>query len=165
MTGTDGELVEVRLLDLPVQIWAAAQEHTDGLLREFALLQAGDEAAHHDGHPAGHDVPARLVRLVDAVQQRYASASEEQRNALFAAAAEGRTRIDLTYRVPPAVKAAVADLDRMLDEADQYCRAGEHLLTLATPPDQLAFRKWYFGEFVAQVDGAAPTPWRDLADR
>jgi hypothetical protein len=158
MTDPGDQLIEVRILGLPVQIWAAAQEHSDGLLREFALLQAGEAAE----DKVEHDVPARLVQLVDAVQQRYSAASEEQRTALFDAAADGQTSIDLTYRIPRGAADAAAELDRMLDEADEYCRAGEHLLTLATPPAQLAFRKWYLGEFVVQADGAAPTPWSDV---
>jgi len=47
----------------------------------------------------------------------------------------------------------------MLDEADDYCRRGDHLLTLATPAEELRFRRWFVGEFVEQLGGAAPTPW------
>ena len=51
----------------------------------------------------------------------------------------------------------------MLDEADEYCRRGDHLLTLATPPEELRFRRWFISEFVDQVNGAPPTPWPDVA--
>jgi hypothetical protein len=47
----------------------------------------------------------------------------------------------------------------MLNRADDYCRQGA-LLTLATPDDLVAFRRWYLGEFRAQINGARPTPWR-----
>ena len=151
MTSGEQELVEVRLVGLPVQVWADTQEHTDGLLREFALLRAGDEQT--------HDVPAKLLALVDDLEQRYAGTNEEQRTALFDAAAAGETSLDLSYFTPPAAAQACIDLDRMLDAADDYCRRGEHLLTLATPAEQVAFRKWYLSEFVAQLGGAAPTPW------
>ena len=50
-------------------------------------------------------------------------------------------------------------LGAIFDEADDYCRAGEHLLSLATPPEALAFRKWFINEFVAQIGGSAPVPW------
>jgi len=33
--------------------------------------------------------------------------------------------------------------------------------TLATPPEYLAFREWFFGEIVRQLDGNPPIPWRD----
>ena len=52
----------------------------------------------------------------------------------------------------------------MLDEADAYCREGAHLLTVATPPEELRFRRWFISEFVVQVGGAAPTPWPDYSD-
>ena len=47
----------------------------------------------------------------------------------------------------------------MLDEADRYCRQGRHLLTLATPDDLLAYRRWYLREIAEQLAGAAPVPW------
>jgi hypothetical protein len=47
----------------------------------------------------------------------------------------------------------------MLDEADEFCRQGKHLLTLATPPDLRRYRQWFLGEFVAQIGGRPPTPW------
>ena len=39
----------------------------------------------------------------------------------------------------------------MIDEADDYCRQGEHLLTLASPPDCIAYREWYLGQVVGQL--------------
>ncbi|MDP9436560.1 MAG: hypothetical protein M3P93_15735 [Actinomycetota bacterium] len=156
MTSPAQDLVEVRLVQLPVQVWAAAQEHFDGLLREFALMTA-EQGAESLG---GLGVPARLLELVGRLQQQYAGTSDVQRAALFAAAEAGRTTLDLTYRVPRSAAGACQHLDAMLDEADEYCRAGQHLLTLAAPPDQVAFRKWYLSEFVAQIRGAEPVPWR-----
>jgi hypothetical protein len=47
----------------------------------------------------------------------------------------------------------------MLDDADEYCREGRHLLTLATPPDLLAYRRWYLQQFVDQARGRPATPW------
>jgi hypothetical protein len=62
------------------------------------------------------------------------------------------------YRVPLAAGEACVELNAMLDEADEFCREGD-LLTLATPADQVAFRRWFLGEFVEQLGGGAPTPW------
>jgi hypothetical protein len=61
--------------------------------------------------------------------------------------------------VPEAAASAITHLGDIFDEADDYCRAGEHLLSLATPPESLEFRRWFLGEFVNQIAGAAPTPW------
>ena len=76
-----------------------------------------------------------------------------------AALERGEIAIDLTYRVPPVAAGAVQALDEMLDEADEYCRRGDHLLTLAAPPESVRFRKWFLGGFTDQFGGAAPTPW------
>jgi hypothetical protein len=51
----------------------------------------------------------------------------------------------------------------MLDEVDEFCRQGKHLLTLATPPELVAYRRWYLGEFIAQLAGRPATPWPDYA--
>ncbi|MBA2438213.1 MAG: hypothetical protein H0V52_07665, partial [Acidimicrobiia bacterium] len=56
-------------------------------------------------------------------------------------------------------RAACITLGELLDESDEFCKKGEHLLTLTTPAEPLALRRWFLGEFVAQIDGADPTPW------
>ena len=136
--GPDGELRPVRMLELPVQIWAASQEHHDELLREFALMTVG----HAETGAVAAPVPLRLLRLVTELTQRFAGTSERQREQLFAAAVRGELVIpELTYELPAAVGPASVDLGRMLDEADEYCRDGEHLLTLATPDEVRLFRE------------------------
>lgn len=146
------DLAEIRVMAIPVPVWARAQEHVDELLREFALiaaLQADDVA----------DLPARLIALVDDVTAVYGSFSAKQEARLSAAADAGEAEIDLTYRIPSHAAGAVTQLRSLLDEADDYCRAGEYLLTLTTPPDLVRFRNWYLGEFSNQLDGRPPTPW------
>jgi hypothetical protein len=158
----EGDLRTVRMLQLPVQIWAASQEHHDELMREFALMTAG----HTDGDPVSAPVPLRLLRLVGELTRRFAGTSDAQREQLFAAAARGVRSIDeLDYHMPLAARQACVELANMLDEADEYCREGEHLLTLATPDEVRLFRDWYLGEMVRQLDGAPPEPWPDYAAR
>lgn len=150
------ELIDVRLLELPVDVWSRTQQHTDELLREFTLMTTSASP----GPGPVHEVPRRLLTLVETLTTRFSDASDEPRRRLFAAAEAGEAVIDeLRYRVPPAVADASVTLDAMLDEADEYCRAGQHLLTLATPPDLVRFRRWYLGEFVQQVNGRPPVPW------
>ena len=148
-------LVDVHLRRVPVALWARTQEHTDELLREFALIASDPGAA--------STAPARLTQLVETVTQAYAGVGSEQEAQLFAAAAAGVPEIDLHFQVPPDVSEACTALNDMLDEADDYCRAGEHLLTLTTPSDMVRFRRWYLDEFVTQVAGAAPVPWPEHA--
>ena len=153
MSQAGGELVEVRLLRLPLQVWQRTQEHVDGLLREFALIAQDDE-----GRAAA---PGRLLALVQQVSAGFGSFSEAQRIQMEEALERGEHEIDLTYHVPPAAAPAAQQLGDMLDEADEYCRRGDHLLTLATPPEELRFRRWFISEFVDQLGGAPPTPWPD----
>jgi hypothetical protein len=150
-------LVEVHLLGLPVPVWARAQERTDELIREFTLIAA--DLRQQGGHT---DVPVRLIELVDALTAQYGGLSTTQEAQLSAAADAGEERIeDLVFHVPPEAAAAAIALGGLLDEADEYCRAGEHLLTLASPPDVVRFRNWYLEEFTRQLVGDPATPWAD----
>jgi hypothetical protein len=151
------DLVAIRILGLPLNLFRHSAEHNDELRREFALI-----------HRSGNDdagVPARLQRLGDELDQRFGAFTAGPTGALHDALERGDERVDLVYEVPAQVKEASIQLGAMLDEADSFCQAGEHLLTLATPPGPLAFRRWFLGEFVAQVDGATPTSWDEYAAR
>ncbi len=151
-------LVEVHLLGLPVPEWARAQERTDELIREFTLIAA--DLREQGGHS---DVPVRLIELVDALTAQYGGLSTTQEAQLSAAADGGEDSIeDLVFHVPPEAAAAATALGGMLDEADEYCRAGEHLLTLASPPDVVRFRNWYLEEFTRQLAGHPATTWSDF---
>ncbi len=148
-------LAEVRLERVPLDIYREASEHHDELLREFALITEGQRAETADGPDA---VPARLLALIDDLTARFAGFTASTSAELRAALARGDDRVDLVYRVPPEAAPAAAEFDRMLEEADEFCRAGD-LLTLATPPEVVQFRRWFLNEFVAQVGGAEPTPF------
>jgi hypothetical protein len=149
------ELVKVTLLRLPLGVWQRTQEHVDGLLREFALIVQDEEAK--------AATPGRLLDLVQQLTVAYGTFSESQQTAMEEALERGEEAIDLTYHVPPAVAGAAQQLGDMLEEADEYCQRGDHLLTLATPPEERRFRHWFIREFVDQVGGATPTPWRQAS--
>lgn len=53
-----GQLHPVQLLRFPLPLWVRAQEHYDGLMREFTLLAMGQRAA------SAHHVPVRLLDLI-----------------------------------------------------------------------------------------------------
>ena len=147
------DLVVVRIVDLPLSLYRHSAEHHDELRREFALIlrSGGDESS----------VPARLQRLGDELERRFGAFTAQPTGILREAVARGDTSIDLVYEVPREAKEASMALGVLLDEADAFCLAGEHLLTLATPPGPLAFRTWFLREFVAQIDGAEPTSWEE----
>jgi hypothetical protein len=146
---TDSPLKTVRLEGLPLRMLAAAQEQVDGLLREFALVTGGGSS---DG------VPHRLLELAASLRGQYAAYTDDSRRRIDAAAHRRDVAIDVSMQVPADAADAAQRLLTLLDEADAYCRSGD-LLTLATPPDLLAFRRWYLGEFVRQISGAPQQRW------
>jgi hypothetical protein len=156
---TAPEQVEVRIVGFPLHVYARALEHSNELMREFALIALGQQ---EDDSPA---VPRRLMHLVDALTQEYAGVTDETDAQRDEALDAGLESVDLVYRVPPGTAEASRVLAAMLEEADDYCRNGGSLLTLATPPEAKRFRDWYLGEFVRQVGGAEPLPWPEYVRR
>jgi hypothetical protein len=151
--GTAGtaETVPVVLRELPLELARRSDEHQADLLREFALLSLdpGDHA----------DVPRRLLALVAELEERYSEASAAVDRDRSEAEARGEQSTDLVVAVPGSAAASARRLLSLLEEADEYCRRGEHLLTVESDPEVVAFRRWYLGEFAAQVEGRSPTPW------
>jgi hypothetical protein len=147
-------LVVVELRGVPVELQARATEHAEELQREFVLVAEGLQ--HAEGRTA---LPRRLLDLIDVLRREFGGFTAEQEDAFDDALRAGVRTLDLTFRVPPGAAQAAVAIGQMLDEADQYCREGRHLLTLATPPELVAYRRWYLQQFVDQVAGHAPTRW------
>jgi hypothetical protein len=153
------ELHEVRLVRLPVAVHALAQEHSAELMREMYLL------AQQVKETGSQQLPTRLVALVDALGSQFGGLTTDQDLQLEAAMASEETEIDLVYNIPLSAGAAAQALGSMLDEADGFCLQGQHLLTLATPPQSRLYRRWYLEQFVEQLAGLPPTPWPDFMAR
>ena len=161
MSAQHGELVTVHLLELPVPVAGKARQWFEELMREFTLMHAG--AA--DGHDRP-GVPARLTAMVDTLVTRFAGLNDDARNRLEAAIDRGdRVIADHVMEMPSEAGPASQGLAAMMDEAGEFCRQGQHLLTLAEPDDVLVYRRWYLGEIIAQLGGADPTPWPTYRDR
>lgn len=148
-----GDLVTVQLIDLPVPLHMRATEHAEGLRREFRLLE---EYANRE---RASSVPSRLLELTQALRSSYGGFTTAQEDALEEAAATGRDRLTLEFRVPPHAADAARTLGAMLEEADEFCREGQHLLTLASPDDVVEYRRWYLRQFIDQIGGTPPVPW------
>ena len=153
----DGE-VEIRLVGFPVTLYHRLQQHSDELLREFELISQSFER-----DPGRHvEIPGRLLAVIEELRRAYSPAGAEPEAQIDAALAARAERLDeVVYRLPTHVGAAAAQLGALLDEADRYCRAGEHLLTLAIDPELKRFRDWYIGEFTRQAAGLPPAAWTD----
>lgn len=89
--GAGQGLVTVRILGLPVEVYRRASEHTDELLREFALIREIRE----------DHVPARLLALMDELNTRFAAFTQGPTDALQQALSRGDDQIDLLYKCPP----------------------------------------------------------------
>ena len=154
-----GLMITVRLLDLPLDLLDRAQQASEELMREFTLIAAG-LARRADGPDPARHLPARLVRIVQTLNAGYGPYTVAQDEQLAASIRAGLPHLDeVVYRVPSSAAGAARALGEMLDEADEYCRAGRHLLTLATPPNLVAFRRWFLGEFERQAAGAPAQPF------
>ena len=155
--GSTEELVEVRLLGVPIPLRERSTQHGDELLREMMLIaQQANAAADGDGNGDGAEVPAKLVRLAVEVRETYSQFTVNANAEMDAAAEAGVESIDVVYQVPSSVAGLCRHILEVIDEADAYCRQGRYLLTLATPPDILAYQRWIVGEFIRQVEGEPP---------
>jgi hypothetical protein len=156
MSPPDG-LVAVHLLRLPVPLAAKARQHFEGLMREFELIAAGSS-----GGESHHQVPARLTQLVEALTSQFAGVTTEADERLEDAMEQQLEEIDdHVLELPVEAAPASEALGALIDEADEYCRQGEHLLTLGSPPDCVAYRNWYLGQVVSQLGGGPAIAWPD----
>lgn len=145
-------MTDVHLLRLPVRIWAQSQEHTDALLREFALITLGATEP--------PDVPARLLELMESISLRYLGSAAHQEKTLCEAADAGLMVLeDLRYDVSASVVPVLQALEVMFEEADAYCAQGQHLLTLEASREVVRFRRWLLAQFVDQVAGRPAVAW------
>jgi hypothetical protein len=149
---TDEALVQIHFLDFPVPVAARFDEHFEGLHREFALIAASSEDDHH--------VPVRLLTVVDTVMAAYDGLNDEAGERVDQAIAAGARSIpDHVVQLPPSAAPVVQAFEQLLEEADEYCRQGRHLLTVPSPPDVVAFRRWYRDQVVTQLAGGQAVPW------
>lgn len=146
-------LVDVVLLGFPLALFDRSREHMDGLMRELTFVAQARRQSQE------HGVPERLLELVDELVARYAGLNAAPEAERDEALDRGEESVDLSFRAPPDVGPDTQRLGDLLDEVDRYCAAGEHLLSLVTPPECVRFRRWYLGEFLRQVDGAPPQRW------
>lgn len=151
-------LVPVHLLELPVPLAVQAQQHVEELMREFALITGG-----RDSGEAHHHVPRRLLQLVDVLTEQFAGVNNDASERLAKAIDSGVQVIDdHVLELPAEAGPASTALGVMLDEADDYCRSGQDLLTLATPDECVAYRRWYLTQVVEQLDGKPAVSWPDF---
>lgn len=151
----ESTLAQVRLIGVPLRVRARASEHEQDLLRELALVRLSADA---DGLSSA---PSRLLDIADELRLNYGSAGAQATAEMEAAFDRGESSADVVYTIPRAVQPVLRRAARTLQEAEEFCRQGQYLLTLASPPDVVAYRAWVFDEFDRQIDGEHPVPWPD----
>jgi PAS domain S-box-containing protein len=156
----DSDTVQVTLLDFPLLIHAAWQEHSTTLLREYLLVSLGD------GDGEG-DEAATFTRHVDATEALHLVADQapaldlgDHPHRLMSHAVEPRvtaSRFELT--VPRSMLACFDVLDAMMDQAVSAAD-GDAMLVPPTQPEVREMRRWLLDQVRAQaLTGAEPEPY------
>jgi GAF domain-containing protein len=151
----DKQNFTVTLGDVPTDLLLEAKAHVDNLVREFSLATSGALTG------TSLPVPPHLAELIDVVMTRFAEPRQSIKRQALAAASRGDERTFLTLSLPLTAIDAGQEYLRALDEIEGYARAAR-LLTLESPPQHRAFRRWYVSALVDQLTamsaGQAPPP-------
>lgn len=142
----------VRLLGVPVDLYADFQRHYLELRRELRLLAL----AHGDTYPVATSLSKVFQTFDD--ELRRAEGIDELEAILEDAPVDRDDVVDVTLTVPRSGAHTAARLIEVLELADAFCRS-ERLLALATTRAQRDFQRWYLGEFVRQADGVPAQRW------
>jgi len=144
----DGSIVDVHLVDLPVNLVAHYQSKFFDLRREMTLIDLSSSR----NDTVAHRLTELSVRM-EALREdnRWTPQVERARRA-------GLDRVTLVLPIASSMLPRIREFQQLLSEADEFCRR-EQLLTLAAGPQEQELRSWYLGEMIAQLQGAAPTPW------
>ncbi|MGH3507227.1 MAG: ATP-binding protein, partial [Nocardioidaceae bacterium] len=139
--------VDVDLGDVPTELLAAAKEHLDNLVRELELADLGASSG------VTQAIPADMIELIDNVVGQFAHVRRAVKEQALEALAEGHERTTLRLFVPVGTADVAESYLAALEQADRFAKA-VRLITLATPPQHRAFRRWYVHALVSQLRAA-----------
>jgi PAS domain S-box-containing protein len=136
--------IEVTLVGVPVVLAMAWRQHVDALLREHLLAQWEESGSGAGGATDGaaHDAFAMLADALGSLPLTRGATA----------------RKDVPLRLGAASAPAFTELSELLDRILALAEDGQ-MLAPATQPEVRLLRLWICGEVVAQLQGAAPTPW------
>jgi serine phosphatase RsbU (regulator of sigma subunit) len=133
----------VQLVDVPVGLAVASDDHLSDLVRELCLTPKA---------PLAERLLGALVGLGGCFPY-----DADWRERLRAARVFGNPRLDIELAVDLERLGALRRMADILDEAEDAMRA-DQLLKLPPPLAVRRFRRWALEEIAAQLAGAAPTP-------
>jgi hypothetical protein len=137
----------------PALLMQQATEHYEALFREFRLIVEQDEDPEHP-----RTLPRHLRDVITILGTRFSGFGWPVREDWFAAIEDGKLEVDLSMALPCDAGAQCLEFDRLLDEADEYCRAAD-LITLPADHACTAFRQWVLNEAARQATGHPPQRW------
>jgi hypothetical protein len=148
-------VARVRLVDVPVALFCAAEQHTHDLLREVALI-----AAARPDLEAGH-LFGEMLSTADTYANRPAAIRCRVTESVAAALANGWDTVTVDVEADETAAEGARAWEELLRRFDAMSR-DEQLLTLPTEPEVAAYRAWYVRELVEQVrTGRSPASWLD----
>lgn len=143
------ERATIRLLNMPVELFAHLRQHFNELGRELRLLALTAP----ETYPIAVEFAAAYLQVEH--ERRHVQGLEH----LDAAIAAGAETVDLTYSAPPTAPTSMGRLSDLFDEIYRSF-ADDTLLAVRPPPTLHALQRWYLGEFRRQSSGHEPLPWR-----
>jgi hypothetical protein len=153
------DLVDVRLLNLPLDLRERSMRHGADLMREMTLILGGRESG-----TTSRAVPQRLLDLAQELETSYGPYVASTTAEIDDATDRGVITLpEVVYTLPPSAAQFMEHIADVLAEVEDYCRSGKHLLMLSAPPEVLAYREWALNEVRRQIAGEAPIPWPDFA--
>jgi PAS domain S-box-containing protein len=154
-----GDRVRVHLLNLPLLVHAAWQEHAEAMLREYVLAGLDDGPDPIQEHAEATSAIAVLSEHLPATPARVIPTGlmSELLEPVVTAAA-----VDMP--VSPEAVAHFATLDRVLDAALLLIGDGV-VLTPPAQPEMTEFRRWVCRQVRSQAQGGHPEPWEVPEDR
>jgi PAS domain S-box-containing protein len=129
--------------NLPVRLISATLEHGDAVLRELALMSAGEGRSAFPLSQLGSD-DLDLAPILDAVH---------------AARLAGVESIDLIVDLPSNSEAAATERLALIEEGERLAAEGS-VLTPPPLPEIVSCRRWLIGQIVHQARGAQAEPWQ-----
>ncbi len=151
MSAESGPRLHRVLIDVDPRILVTSEEHQADLIREFQLISLGPVP----GDAGGEPLPKRLADLIVEMLAGYQGTQEGNLASAHAALDRGDELVHLEMLLPVEAIGVVEAILGALEEADAYCREGDGLLTLATPPELAQVRRWFAEEVVRQIRASA----------
>lgn len=162
VAGTTGdrsrsEPVAVELLNVPLLMHAAWQEHASAVLREHLLVTLEAVGADDAGCLEVHAAASHAMHLL--LEQIPTPRLPEDPDALIVEAVDpGMSSARLVLQVAAASVPHFQSLDDVLDDAMALADSGD-LLSPPIQPELRAMRRWLCRQVLDQAAAASPTPW------